>query len=78
MKKDKKEVKNKAIKKRYIIVPIIILSIIIIVGFVFWQKQNDKSYKLETITQFSYFKLYENEKYGVIDSMRKYFSRAKI
>lgn len=67
--KEIKEEENK-INKKYIIIPIILLCILIIVGIIttIIIKQNDKSYKIEEITTFSYFKLYENEKYGVIDA----------
>ena len=77
MEEEKVEVKeNKKRKISFIILPIII--IVIISSFVFWRMYTDKSYKIEEITEFLYFKLYENEKYGVIDSKRKYFSRAEI
>lgn len=68
---------SKKIKKGFIIIPIIIIVLAIAV-FTFWEIYTDKTYKLEEITQFSYFKLYENEKYGVIDNKRKYYNRAKI
>lgn len=65
---EKKEVKNKKQRKIWIIVPILLILATIITIFLI--KQNDKNYEIETITQFSYFKLYENEKYGVIDAKR--------
>ena len=58
--------KDKKIRKGIIILPIIVI-ITIITSFVFWKIYTDKSYEIEEIIQFSYFKLYENEKYGVID-----------
>lgn len=58
---------EKTLKKiMYIGIPIIILCVII--AIVIWLVQNDKNYKLDEITSFSYFKLYQNEKYGVIDT----------
>lgn len=65
MKEEKNEVKNKKINKSIIVLPII--AIIIIASFIFYKIYIDKSYQIEEVTQFSYFKLYENEKYGVID-----------
>lgn len=62
----KQSKKNKTI---FIIAPIIIIIAIIAI-FIFWKIYTDKSYEIEEVTQFSYFKLYENEKYGVIDSNR--------
>lgn len=77
MEKDKKEVKNEANKK--IIIPIIALIVLIVTcSIVFLLIQNDKSYEIETVTEFSYFKLYENEKYGVIDTKRECINRAKV
>lgn len=69
MEKEKIEVKNKENKKIKIIIPIITLFILITIFIIFFLiKQNNKNYEIEEITQFSYFKLYENEKYGVIDT----------
>lgn len=56
-------------KKVKIIVPIIVVLIIlisIIIGVII--NSNDKTYELEKIEKYSYFKLYQNEKYGVIDN----------
>ena len=61
-----KKTKNKKII--FIIIPIII---IISICFLFWKIYSDKTYKVEEVKEFSYFKLYENEKYGVIDAKRK-------
>lgn len=55
-------------KKVKIIVPIIVVLIIliaIIIGIII--NSNNKTYELEKIEKYSYFKLYKNEKYGVID-----------
>ena len=60
MKEEKNEVKNKKINKSIIVLPIIV--IIIIASFIFYKMYTDTSYELEEVTQFSYFKLYENEK----------------
>lgn len=58
--------KEKINGKKYIFLTIIIL-ILLILGTIIFIKINDKSYELEEISAFLYFKLYENEKYGVID-----------
>ena len=68
MKEEKNVVENKKIKKSIIVLPIIAIAIIILAGVIFFRIYTEKSYKIEEVTQFSYFKLYENEKYGVIDS----------
>lgn len=52
-----------------IIAPIIVVLIIltsIIIGAIIINS-NNKTYELEKIDKYSYFKLYKNEKYGVID-----------
>lgn len=67
MEEEKDVVENKKIKKSIIMLPIIVIAIIIVAGFIFFKMYIDKSYEIEEVTQFSYFKLYENEKYGVID-----------
>lgn len=72
MKEDKKEVEIKGNKIKYII-PIIILIISILI-FMFVKDKKDKDYEIEEIAQFSYLKLYEDNKYGVIDDKRKYFN----
>lgn len=64
--KEKEEGKNKRTKKSMIVLPIIV--IILVVGFLIWKKYMDKSYEIETISEILYFKLYENEKYGVMDA----------
>lgn len=51
-----------------IILFIIVCLIILTIATIAINKLNDKSYKLEEVNNFSYFRLYENEKYGVIDS----------
>ncbi|NLC88297.1 MAG: hypothetical protein GX682_06010 [Clostridiaceae bacterium] len=78
MENDKNEKEKRSVKKKYIIIPIIILTIIIsiIVGLMFIN-YNDKSYDIENVTVFSYFKLYENEKYGIIDAKGNTLVEAK-
>lgn len=68
MEEEKNVVENKKIKKSIIVLPIIVIAIIILAGLIFFRIYTDKSYEIEEVTQFSYFKLYENEKYGVIDT----------
>ena len=59
---------KKSINKKAIITIAIVLIIIVSVGIIiFIQNLNDKNYEIEEVTNFSYFKLYENNKYGVID-----------
>lgn len=55
-------------KKNIIIVFVIILMIIVGVGVYFFIQNNDKSYKIEEVKTFNYFKVSENQKYGVIDA----------
>ncbi len=54
---------------RNIIIAIIIAIIIIVsvIGVIAYKNINDKSYELEKVEKYSYFKLYKNQKYGVID-----------
>lgn len=54
---------------RNIIIAIIIIAIIIVatIGVIVYKNINDKSYELEKVQKYSYFKLYKNQKYGVID-----------
>lgn len=69
MKKEKRELENnKKSKIAIILVTIAIIFILIIGGFIVWKTYLDKSYEVETITELLYVKLYENEKYGVIDT----------
>lgn len=67
MEKEQKQTKktNKVIAS---ILSIICIFIAITTVIYLITKYNDMDYELEEITTFSYFKLYENEKYGVIDS----------
>ena len=51
------------------IVGVVIAFIIIIIAiFAIIKKSDDNSYEIEEVKDFYYFKLYENEKYGVIDT----------
>lgn len=65
MKEERKVEKKK--RNRIIIWLLIIIIVFIIASLLCYKIITDKSYKVEEITEFSYFKLYENEKYGVID-----------
>lgn len=58
----------KNVKK--IIIPLIVVIVIIIAiaGSIVYKNLNNTKYELEKIEKYSYFKLYQNEKYGVIDS----------
>lgn len=71
-----KEENKKNKKVLLVILPIIfIISSILILVFLFCNKNN--SYEIEEVTNFSYFKLYENEKYGVIDAQGNILIEAK-
>lgn len=54
---------------RNIVIAVIIAIIIVtsIIGIMLYKNINNKEYELEKIEKYSYFKLYKNEKYGVID-----------
>ncbi len=69
MEHKKRKVENgKRNKTAIVLFAIILMGVLITVGVILWLKHIDKSYEIETITEFSYFKLLENEKYGVIDT----------
>lgn len=57
----------KNVKNIIIASVILILIISAIVGIIIYNKLSDKSYELENVEKYSYFKLYQNNKYGVID-----------
>lgn len=57
----------KNLKNIIIALVIIILIVAAIVGVVIFINSSNKEYELEKIEKYSYFKLYQNEKYGVID-----------
>ena len=66
---EKEQQKTEKSKKGLVIfLSIICILIAIIAGIYFVIKNNNMDYELEEITTFSYFKLHENEKYGVIDT----------
>ena len=57
-------------KKLLIIIPIILVIIILVaVGVI---TNNNLKYEIEEVSEYNYFKLYQNQKYGVIDKKRKY------
>lgn len=80
MEQEKEEVKNEVNNERNRIIWIVVsILLVLAIGItIFLIKQNDKNYELENVTQFLYFKLYKDDKYGVIDAKRKYFSRTKV
>jgi len=45
----------------------LIIIVAVIVGAIIYINSKDISYELEKVEKYSYFKLYQNEKYGVID-----------
>lgn len=55
-------------KVKIIVTAITLVIIVIILGIVINNNSANNNYKLEKIDKYSYFKLYKNEKYGVIDS----------
>lgn len=68
---EKKEVKKETRKKskKLFIIPmilVILICIFILLGL-WWWNHFDKTYQIEEVTDFSYFRLYENKKYGVLD-----------
>lgn len=56
--------------KKIIIIPLIVVIVIIIaiVGTVIYNNVNNTEYELEKVEKYSYFKLYQKGKYGVIDA----------
>lgn len=60
--------KTKNIKKVGIIIPVVLVLIIAIISIIIVIKNNENTYKLENVTDFLYFRIYENERYGVIDT----------
>ena len=45
---------------------LITVIIILVAGFTIIKIRTEEDYEIEDVVNFSYFKLYENEKYGVI------------
>lgn len=67
MEKSQEQTKNMKMIITIVLSVLCILTITII-GIYLFIKNTDTNYEIEEITTFSYFKLYENEKYGVIDN----------
>ena len=66
-------------KRMILIIVIIAILLILILGGIFiYNKYIDKNYKIENVDQYSYFILYEDEKYGVIDSEGKIVVEPKL
>lgn len=63
---EKKEEVGKNKKNIIIIISILVLIAIMVVVGIFIM--NKKDYKLEEVTNFSYFRIFENNQYGVIDT----------
>lgn len=61
------EPKKEKTNGKRICVFIAIIILIILVAIAIYIKENNKDYEIEEVTSFSYFKIYENEKYGIID-----------
>ena len=62
-------------KKIYIILAILIIGIIALISI--YILCNNKSYEIEQISEFKYFKIYENNKYGIIDDKGNILVEAK-
>lgn len=65
---EKDQQKSKTKKGVIILFSIICILLLVITGIYIVMKNNNMDYEIEEIITFSYFKLYENEKYGVIDA----------
>ena len=52
-------------KKLFVIVPIVI--ILVVLGLMSIVVNNKVKYEIENVSEYNYFKLYQNKKYGVID-----------
>ena len=55
-------------------IPIILIILVIILGTIFLISKNNAKkydYKKEKIMQYNYYIYQENEKYGIIDALRK-------
>lgn len=63
-----KVVENGKNKKIVLILLVILILIGIMICVLIVNANNGISYEIENVTDYSYFKLYENEKYGVIDA----------
>ena len=58
---------NPKSKKIGIGIGILALLVIVIVGICLWMVMTDKSYEVEEVGEHQYFKLYQQEQYGIID-----------
>ena len=64
MEKKKENTKN---KKWKIAILVLVLIMAMILGVMFYFSITDKSYEVEEVGEHQYFKLYEQEEYGIID-----------
>ena len=62
-----KKVSNAKSKKVGIIIVLVILIIAVMLGVLLYFSMTDKSYEVEEVGEHQYFKLYEQEQYGIID-----------
>ena len=56
-------------KKRSIIITIVLIVIVLLAGFIAYEKleKSKKEYQVEKVSEYNYFVVKENDKYGVID-----------
>ena len=64
-------------KKKLLIITLIVAAIAVAVGVYLFITLNDNSYEIEEVTSFNYLKLYDNQKYGVIDAKGNILIEAK-
>ena len=62
-----KKVSNAKSKKVGIIIVLVILIIAVMLAVLLYFSMTDKSYEVEEVGEHQYFKLYEQEQYGIID-----------
>lgn len=62
---------KKSIKKWIILAVVLLILILSGVAITIYVINSDISYEIEEVSQFNYFKLYENKKYGIIDRSGK-------
>ena len=57
-------------KKRSIIITIVLIVIVLLAGFIAYEKleKSKKEYQVEKVSEYNYFVVKENDKYGVIDA----------
>lgn len=58
--------KEKTNRKKWFVIPFFFIIVAIIIGIIIIKMQFEE-YKIEEVTDFSYFTLYQSQKYGVID-----------